>query len=229
MRLAEFVDGELDGVERLAVARHLTVCQACAGEIETLREIGQALREPVATEATRELDGLAGGVVTRFRAERSISWRAMLDRAVDGWHWVLVGGGSLGAASATTVFLACLLHFGPAPVRDDSMAGMLSMLSADRPQVFSSGEGALYITPVTSPASAFTGDLAAAYLAELIAPDGRMRDPGAMSKRDLQLIADLANQIKKADAWRPAFPRMSSLPAVELRFVTTADVSAKGL
>jgi hypothetical protein len=226
MRLAEFVDDELHGAERLAVARHVPSCSLCSSEVEALRGIGEALRATPATDVTGDLGGLASGVIARIRAERSISWRAMLDRAVDGWHWMLVGGGSLTAAAATTIFLSALIQFGPAPGRDDSMAALLTR----QPWVLNSSEGALYITSKPAEGAASTADLASVY-SNLIAPDGRVRDPGAMSSGDLKLADDLVRQIKKMDEPRPAFGKKPVAIAtdIHIRFVTATDVSAKGL
>src|SRR4029450_8852839 len=58
--------------------------------------------------------GLAAGVVARTRAESYFSWRAGLSRAVDDWHWVIVGGGAVTSTFVAMLFCAGLLLFGTA-------------------------------------------------------------------------------------------------------------------
>jgi hypothetical protein len=232
MRLAEFVDGELNGADRLMVVEHLRDCPGCSAEVDDLRELGERLRlqAPVLTEP---LAGLAGGVVARIRAERALSWRGLLDRAVDGWHWLLVGSSALGAATATTVLLAALLHFGPQPSRDDSIAGMMTTPPLS---VLSSGEGALYISSRSSDTASVRRGMLVMYL-DLVAPEGRLRDPDSLSENEWELARKLAAEIQRGlqpvrvRFGEPVGANVSTpLPAdVSIRFVTTTGVSAKGL
>jgi hypothetical protein len=235
-RLAEFVDGELNGAERLAVAEHVTRCEACASEVEALRALGDRLRVEVPAGGFDRLEGLAGGVIARHRAERSISWRALFDRAVDGWQWLLVGSSALGAATATMLLLSALMQFGPAPSRSDSIAGYMAG-SPEHINVLSSTEGALYITKAAS------GDVDSARramlvaYAELLAPGGIVRDPDSVSATDVELARKLFEAISLN--LRPPHARPSVVPAqsdqtlptaeVSIRFVTTTGVVAKGL
>lgn len=53
--LSPFVDGELDPREEAAVRAHLAACDRCAGRIETLRALRDAVR---ATRPERSGDGL---------------------------------------------------------------------------------------------------------------------------------------------------------------------------
>jgi len=43
-RLAEYVDGELSGTERLGVSRHLDSCVDCSEDASALRRVGDLLR-----------------------------------------------------------------------------------------------------------------------------------------------------------------------------------------
>jgi anti-sigma factor RsiW len=232
MRLAEFVDGELNGADRLMVVEHLRDCPSCSAEVEDLREVGDRLRQQ-APMPVEPLAGLAGGVVARVRAERALSWRGMLDRAVDGWHWMLVGSSALGAAAATTVLVAALLHFGPEPSREDSIAGLMTTPPVS---VLSSGEGALYISSANGDTASVRRGMLVMYL-DLVAPEGRLRDPDSLSENEWELARKLVLEIKRGlqpasvRASRPVGAAVTTpLPAeVSIRFVTTTGVSAKGL
>jgi putative zinc finger protein len=129
--IGAFVDGELAGVEMLRVSQHLETCQHCADEAGALRAVGLHLREASAADpGSPELDGLAGGIVSRIRAEQAQSWAALVDRAFDGWHWFLAGAGALTAGIASIAFVAAILEFGPAPDRRDSLAALIVKLNA---------------------------------------------------------------------------------------------------
>ncbi len=61
-RLQAFVDGELQGADRIHVARHLADCASCGSEADLLRDMGDTLRRAAAVEpAPLGLAGLAGG------------------------------------------------------------------------------------------------------------------------------------------------------------------------
>jgi hypothetical protein len=127
--LGEFVDDELVGADRVLVARHLETCAECAGEAEALRSMGRTLRTAASyLPVSVELDGLAGGVISRTRAEEAQSWPAMFGRAFGDWHWVLAVAGSIAAAFVSTALVSLLVQFGPAPERGDSLAGVISHL-----------------------------------------------------------------------------------------------------
>jgi hypothetical protein len=130
--LGALVDGELPGAERLHIAAHLGHCGRCRAEVESLRRVGRLLREAVAATAEPEMSGLCGGVLSRVRAEEAVSWRAMLARAVEDWHWAIVGLGSLMATGVSTMLVWAVLWFGPAPERGDSLAAMLNGLNTRR-------------------------------------------------------------------------------------------------
>lgn len=103
--LDAYVDGELRGADLRRVSRHLEICRSCAAEVAARREIGQRLRDAIGESYPRPMPpGLAAGVVARVRAESYFSWRAAVGRAVEDWHWVIVGGGAV-----TSTCLAMLL------------------------------------------------------------------------------------------------------------------------
>src|SRR5690242_17410750 len=128
--LGAFLDGELTGAERLALARHCAECPDCERELRSLRDVSNALRAAAhADPVPRGLDGLAAGVISRTRAESAASWRGVLSRAREDWHWILVGGGSVGATFACAAMLSSLLAFGPKPAREDSLAAFITDLT----------------------------------------------------------------------------------------------------
>jgi len=125
-KLGAFVDGELLPAERPGVAKHLAACQFCAGEVETLRGLGDLLRTAAfEMPVHRGLDSLAARVVSRRRAESATSWIALWERASADWRWMIVGSGSLVATLASTLMVVGLLSFGPNPWRQDSLAALI--------------------------------------------------------------------------------------------------------
>jgi Putative zinc-finger len=126
--LSAFVDGELAGGDMLRVAEHLAVCRECAREADDIRGLGDELRDAASQMAPAQLAGLADGVVSRARAEEAQSLRAILARAIEDWHWAVVGLGSIAATSATLLFVSMLLTFGPAPPSPESLAALMNNL-----------------------------------------------------------------------------------------------------
>jgi hypothetical protein len=131
-RLEAFVDGELCGSDRLDVARHLDACEVCRREAHALRELGDRLREwtPPEADLDRQTLGLGARVLGRVQAEERLSWRSWFERAVDGWHWAIVGTGSVVGTLLSTSVLSLVLAFGPAPVREDSLSALMGNLAS---------------------------------------------------------------------------------------------------
>ena len=144
--LGPFVDGELDGSRMLRLSRHLDECDECAGALEDVQELGGLLRAAGHPEPPVALfDGFATVIAARTAAERSLSWRATLERAFDGWHWAIVGSGSLAATFVSTWLLSVILAFGAAPMRDDSLSAMVDGMAQ------SSGYFFVYASPSGDP------------------------------------------------------------------------------
>jgi len=94
------------------------------------------------------MDGLASGVViSRTLAEQAQSWKAVFDRAVEDWPLVPRGFGSVTAAFVSITFVSAVLHFGPAPQREDSVSASSAIGLAGQEL---EGGGSLYVwtTPV---------------------------------------------------------------------------------
>jgi anti-sigma factor RsiW len=235
--LGAFVDGELPGAEMLRLQEHLDGCPSCSAAAEDINSLGDVLRNGLKAEQVPAMSGLASGVVSRVRAEQSASWRALFERAIDDWHWAIVGFGSVTATSLTTVLVAAVLWFGPAPGRTDSLAAMLSELNASdtaflvrhvdenwdqmawrvadgaRPQLGSSD--------AVVRAAFFAGmsemDLVSA-LADAVTRQGRLIDLRSMQESDRLYAEWLLEQLKD-----------SFTTPTEVRLITSTTVSAKGL
>ena len=127
-RLAEYHDGELTINQRVAVQSHLRACPACAAEARGLETVATSLRAAAVARAyavdSHDLDGLAGGVVSRLRAEWEESLPRTLQRMFEDLHLVWA------ALSATAATFACLaitvgiFYFSRAQ-RPDSLAALL--------------------------------------------------------------------------------------------------------
>lgn len=126
-----FVDGELRGVELRHVTEHLDACRACADEAEIRRHLGRVIRDTVAGEYRHPIPaGLAAGVVARVRAESYFSWRSGLGRAVEDWHWVIVGGGAVTSTFLAMLVCSVMLVFSTATPNAASLSSLGFSLSA---------------------------------------------------------------------------------------------------
>jgi anti-sigma factor RsiW len=135
--LGAFVDGELSGADRMRVHQHLAECSNCAAEAEALGELGEVLRTGAGTSDPEPgaFDGLAGGVISRVRAERAQSWHGFLDRCMDDWHYAIVGAGAVTAAFISIAFVSAK-RSSPAPERDDSLAALIANLNSPAGTLF---------------------------------------------------------------------------------------------
>jgi|RhiMethySRZTD1v2_1073278.scaffolds.fasta_scaffold46705_5 hypothetical protein len=243
--LGSFVDGELTGADRLLVSEHLEHCVPCSEHVAWMRDVGSLLRDVADTPVMPPaLDGLAGGVVSRTRAERAQSWRGVLSRALDDWHWVLVGAGSVTASFATTLFVSALLTFGPLPERNDSLSALITNLGTPVGSLF------VYATPAgsnldsmllqvdDSESSRFTAALASYdaptqadlvdALTDTVTHDGRLLDLSRMHPDTRRYAEALLDQIKSVRMLGP-LPTGAAVNVHEVRLVTSTGVTAKGL
>lgn len=250
-RIAAFVDGELAGADRVFVAQHLELCRPCASSADALTGLGDALRTAVSddTAAPPDMDGLASGVISRVGAESAASWRALMARAADGWHWAIVGGGSVAATFLTTGFVALILAFGPKPEREDSLAALISNLGRAPGMLFvyatPGGDGgdsvlmqvdngepaatvltALLATPTgyqTQTEYELVGALSAA-----LTRKGRVVDLYSMTPDDRRYAESLLDEISRMRFSEPM--AVGAAVAVhQVRLVTSTGVTAKGL
>jgi anti-sigma factor RsiW len=248
--LGAYVDGELGAADRMVVAQHLSACPACADEQQDIRAVGEALRTgTLALPYGVNLQGLASGVISRTRAEDAQSWRALLGRASQDWHWALVGAGSLVAAVASILLVAAICGLGPRPDREDSLAAMLNNLRTpagtllimaapawpdQAPMLlqFDNGEAGGSAEPAAVPAgfsSPSGSDLALALSLAVVGPDGRMSDLQSMSQLRRQHAEALLDDIQKLRMSPPVAWSGRPVSILKLGFVTNTNVSGKAL
>ena len=248
--LDAFVDGELGGAERQVVARHLADCRCCADDEQAIRGMGDQLRAGAPTGAILDLSGLAGGVISRIRAEQAQSWRALYQRALEDWHWILVGTGSVAAGCFSIAFLSALMWFGPSPQREDSLESLLNNLGT------SAGTLLIVATPVgrnqdsmlmqfDSAAVGFeTGgpvrvpaglsgpterDLVEELAQTMVARDGRMSDLRSMSVVKRQRAEALLDEIQRLRYSAPTPWSGGQVAVRRLGLVTSTVCTGKAL
>jgi hypothetical protein len=249
-RLAEYVDGELSGTDRLKVARHLEQCASCGEEARALRQVGEVLRAAAAVEPVPAgLDGLAGGVVSRTMAEQAQSWRALFGRAVEDWHWFFVGFGSVAAALVSITFVSAVLHFGPRPEREDSVSALLSnrdwqvnsqvggslyvwatpLRAAEMRILLTAKERAAAVEAANHPTASLAGlttdqDFIEA-LGEALTRAGQPINVQSMDADVRRHAGALLNRLKEAQHDSPA----GTSSVYRMQLVTNTEVSGKGL
>jgi hypothetical protein len=251
--ISPFVDGELNGTERLAIARHLDVCAECASLVQSTVEIGDALR--ASAEADRRLPSFAGmtaNVISRTRAESAQSWRAYVAHACDGWHWAIVGSGALAATFISTVLVSAILAFGPAPEREDSLSALIANLGSPSGAMFLCGapsggnqDARLFqIDNGTPAASRMTtalavnsvacrtsseADIVEALATAMTGSSGRVVALDSMHPAERKYIETLLDEIalRRATPAQPAAGR--TINVHDLRLVTGMAVVAKAL
>lgn len=251
-QLGAFLDGELSGADRLFVSQHLTECRRCAEEHQEIRDLGEMLRATApARPGWENLTGLASGVITRLRAEEAQSWRAMFARAVEDWHWTLVGAGSISASFVSVLFVSAICWFAPTASRDDSLAAMLNNLGTPsgrlvmmarpigRDQVprlmqFDNGDDASGGGggPMTLPdgfSGPSEGDLVLALSAAVVSADGRMSDLRSMSRPNRQRTELLLDELEGLRSIPQTSWSGGRVSVLKLGFLTNTSVSGKPL
>lgn len=236
--LGAFIDGELTGAERLRVAEHVESCPACSVESERLQNIGSLLRDAAGTAAeTRMSPGLASGVVTRVGAEAAQSWRAVMNRGFDDWHWFIVGGGSVAATFVSMLFVTALLILGSAPVQQDSLAGLMSSLQthpgtlvvevggAKESDVMDmeAGESSVRVVPAQS---ATEQDLVSAFMSLVMSERGGIVSLADMPIGERRSAEWLLQRIGEHREGRTAPNTRGRLDVVRIRLLATTEVSA---
>ncbi len=131
-RLSEYHDGELTIDRRVAIQEHLRACVACEAEAQAMATVASALRSAAAQRAfaddSRDLDGLAGGVLSRFRAEQEESFSHTVQRMFEDLHLVWAALGATAATFACLAITVGIFYFSRAE-RPDSLAALISTLS----------------------------------------------------------------------------------------------------
>ena len=238
--LAAFVDGELTGAERLRMTEHLERCPACSVEAERVQNIGTLLRHAAAETADGpQMSGLASGVVARVGAEAAQSWRAVLGRGFDDWHWFIVGGGSVAATFVAMLFASVLLIFGSKPVQQDSLAGLMSSLQthsgtllvevgSKAGQVMQVGAGSGGSTVLVMPTALgmTEQDLVRSFMALVVSDRGdlvSLAKMGATDRRNAEAMMQILNRIRSGAGGNADSGR---LDVVRIRLLTSVSVPA---
>jgi anti-sigma factor RsiW len=238
--LGAFVDGELTGAESLRVAEHLETCSGCATEAERVRQLGSLLRNAAETDSpTPEMAGLASGVVTRVNAENAQSWPAVINRGFDDWHWIIVGGGSVAATFVSMLLVTAVLLFGPSPVQQDSLAGLLSSLNTHpgtllvevgdtkQPQLVQVDTGAANVRVVPAMLGVDEADLVSQVMNLVVTDRGHI--VAKMPAAEWRNTESLLQQIGEMRGARAPFGAASRLNVLRVRLLVNVGVSARGL
>lgn len=244
--LDAFADGELRGDELRYVSQHIDSCVRCTEEVEIRRTVGGLIRESASQWRHQPPAGLASGVVTQVRTESSLSWRAVFNRGVEDWHWIIVGGGAVASTFVSTLFCSALLLLGTATPRADSLSAMVTNLQASPGQMYAevSRSGAsrpeymlVQLETSAEPAGAVPDVLAregeerqwVALLAQSLAGGGPLGQLAAMPEKERKQTEWLLDNIARMRSIEPAFGPMNALKVYRLHLVTNTEVTAKGL
>jgi hypothetical protein len=131
-RLHALHDEELTIADQIAVSAHIEWCDACAAELAELRVLGSVLRagshghEPLSRD---EETSLQSSVVSRMKAEQTVSLAAQAREMFEDMHLVYAGLGGAVAAMVCVGIMLGLLRFA-ANERPDSLAGMVAVIGS---------------------------------------------------------------------------------------------------
>jgi len=244
--LDAFADGELRGDELRYVSQHIDSCVRCTEEVEIRRSVGGLIRESAQQWRHQPPAGLASGVVTQVRTESALSWRAVLNRGAEDWHWIIVGGGAVTATFVSTLFCSALLLLGTATPRADSLSAMVTNLQTSPGQMYAevsrpgaSGQDVMFVQLATSaePVGAMPEVLAregeerqwVALLAQTLAGGGPLGQLSGMPEKERRQTEWLLDNIARVRRMEPAVGPMNTLTVYRLHLVTNTEVTAKGL
>jgi hypothetical protein len=244
--LDAFADGELRGDELRYVSQHIDSCIRCTEEVEIRRSVGGLIRESALQWHRQPPAGLASGVVTQVRTESSLSWRAVFNRGVEDWHWIIVGGGAVMATFVSTLFCSALLLLGTASPRADSLSAMVTNLKSSPGQMYAevsrpgaSAQDVMFVQLETSaePVGAMPDVLAregeerqwVTLLAQTLAGGGPLGQLAGMPEKERKQAEWLLDNITRMRRIEPALGPMNTLKVYRLHLVTNTEVTAKGL
>lgn len=130
-QLQGYHDGELSVDEQLAVSAHIDWCDDCAAALEDLAIVGALLRTALpgrALAADDELAALPAIVVSRLKAERTLSLGARVREMFEDLHFVYAGGAALCAAIVCAVVMLGTMKF-VGTIRPHSLAALVGVLT----------------------------------------------------------------------------------------------------
>jgi hypothetical protein len=170
----------------------------------------------------------------------------MFNRAVEDWHWAIVGGGALSATFASALFCSALLVFGTAAPQADSLSAMgtrmLKSAGVMYAEVAVPGQPDLMLVQLATSAapsepypSVFSRDrddeerLMVNELAATLAGSGGSVDVTSMSANARKKTEWLINNILRLRSGEPAVGPYGALRVYRLHLITNTEVTAKGL
>lgn len=131
-RLHAFHDQELPIDDQIAVSAHIEWCDQCAAELAQLRLLSRAFRafphSRVALSSEEETS-LQASVVSRVKAERTLSFVAQAREVFEDMHLVYAGLGGAAAAVVCVAIMLGMMRFATIE-RPASLAGMVKALGS---------------------------------------------------------------------------------------------------
>lgn len=244
--LDAFADGELRGEDLRRVAQHVEGCRACAEEIDVRQSLGGLIRESASKAMPAVPSGLASGVVARVRAESAVSWRSVLRRSTEDWHWAIVGGGAVSATFVSALFCSALLIFGTAAPAADSLSTLGRNLRESPGAIYAevSRQGSpsnevmlVQLATSAAPSGVYPEVLARSdeeralvnALAETLAAAGPLQDLSRLPAEARRKAEWLLTTIARLRAAEPMVGPYGTLQVHRLHLVTNTEVTAKGL
>lgn len=240
--LDAFVDGELRGAELRYVSAHLEACRRCGEEVDERRTLGGLIRESVADGYHHPIPGgLSAGVVARVRAESYFSWRGVLARGFDDWHWLLVGGGAVSATFVSMFLFSAMLTLGTSRPQAGSLSSIGTALMAPSggslyAEVSQGADPSLILVQLDggsgSPSQVVSGWSDSAEqqlveeLAQILVRHGSLVELASMPEKQRLYAQRLLDRIAAARRSATAIGPMGPLTVHRLRFVTNTDVKA---
>jgi Putative zinc-finger len=130
-RLEAFLDRELPVPDQIAVSAHLDWCDECAALTGELRSVGAALRTIASGRTALSADESASFgtlVVSRFNAERAVSFDARVRGIFEDLRFVYVGLSATVAATVCLLVMVGMMRFATNH-RPDSLAAILNVMA----------------------------------------------------------------------------------------------------
>jgi anti-sigma factor RsiW len=203
--LSAFHDGELPTAGQIAVETHLRGCQACAGELLAIGDVGDALRVASIGVVSRisEPVGLQTEILNHLRVEREESVSGQVSRAFEDMRLSFVAVGSTLATFVSILLMFGMLYFGPRSERSDSLAALIETMGAQ-----SSSEVGMLMprsagTGMVPSSGVFSDEDALLALSAVVTRGGRIQNLEAVlseqpSAGDREAVIRLLDQVSRA-------------------------------
>jgi hypothetical protein len=231
--LMPFHDGELEISQRVRVWEHIESCPGCRTEALALQAIRKAVRADVdERSATAAMfAGLQARVLSRWKAERAVSWSVQLERVFEDRH--LIWAGLSACCSAALLFVVVVSLFQSVRLQSpDSLAAVLSTPMLVLPGDESGGshtDNTLSLPEIRpGPGLKAFGDSRDVVLAALVSRDGRVDDLEVLRADypDRHAMGDLLHAAAAA-RFRPARVGGTPVPFRMVWLVTRTTVRGK--